>query len=145
MALKSSFLLLTYLLLGFPSGTRGKGSACQCRRPRRWFDPWVGKIPWRRGQQSTPVFLPGESWTEEPGGLRSMELQRGTTESTQPACLLVATPLSRRWFHSGDVASLYPAEFPSLCPSAQLEWGPRGCLLTGQLKPLDEAQSRGWC
>ena len=26
------------------------------QRPR--FDPWVGKIPWRRKWQSTPVFLP---------------------------------------------------------------------------------------
>ena len=24
-------------------------------------DPWVGKIPWRRERQPTPVFLPGES------------------------------------------------------------------------------------
>ena len=24
------------------------------------FDPWVGKIPWRRKWQPTPVFLPGE-------------------------------------------------------------------------------------
>ena len=33
----------------------------QFRRP---FDPWVGKIPWRRAWQPTPVFLPGESpWT----------------------------------------------------------------------------------
>ena len=30
----------------------------QCRRPR--FNPWVGKIPWRRAWQSTPIFLPGE-------------------------------------------------------------------------------------
>ena len=27
-------------------------------RPR--FDPWVGKIPWRRKWQPTPVLLPGE-------------------------------------------------------------------------------------
>ena len=41
------------------------------------FDPWVGKIPWRRGWQPTSVFRPGESpWTEEPGGLESMALQR---------------------------------------------------------------------
>ena len=26
----------------------------QCRRPR--FDPWVGKIPWRREWQLAPVF-----------------------------------------------------------------------------------------
>jgi len=25
------------------------------------LDPWVGKIPWRRAQKPTPVFLPGES------------------------------------------------------------------------------------
>ena len=28
------------------------------RRPG--FDPWVGKIPWRRAWQPTPVFLPGK-------------------------------------------------------------------------------------
>jgi len=27
---------------------------------RHWFHPWVGKIPWRKVWQLTPVFLPGE-------------------------------------------------------------------------------------
>ena len=31
------------------------------RRKRHGFNPWVGKIPWRRARQPTPVFLPGES------------------------------------------------------------------------------------
>ena len=31
----------------------------QCGRPG--FDPWVGKIPWRRKWQPIPIFLPGES------------------------------------------------------------------------------------
>ena len=36
------------------------------------FDPWVGKIPWKRAWLLTPIFLPGESpWTEELGGLQS--------------------------------------------------------------------------
>ena len=30
-------------------------------RWRRGFNPWVGKIPWRRKWQPTPVFLPGRS------------------------------------------------------------------------------------
>ena len=30
-------------------------------RERHGFDPWVGKIPWRRAWQPTPAFLPGES------------------------------------------------------------------------------------
>ena len=28
---------------------------------RDMVDPWVGKIPWRRAWQPTPVFWPGES------------------------------------------------------------------------------------
>ena len=31
------------------------------RDKRHGFNPWVGKIPWRRAQQPTPVFLPGKS------------------------------------------------------------------------------------
>ena len=27
---------------------------------RHGFDPWVGKIPWRREKLLTPVFWPGE-------------------------------------------------------------------------------------
>ena len=37
----------------------GKASAYNVMRPR--FDPWVGKIPWRRKWQPTPVLLPGKS------------------------------------------------------------------------------------
>ena len=40
----------------------GKKSTCQCwrhRKPR--FDPWVGKIAWRRKWQANPVILPGKS------------------------------------------------------------------------------------
>ena len=38
-------------------------------------NPCVGKIPWRKAWQPTPVFLPRESpWIEEPGKLQSMEL-----------------------------------------------------------------------
>ena len=44
--------------LGFP-GSAVKESACQCRRhKRRGYNPWVGKILWRRKWQPTLVFLP---------------------------------------------------------------------------------------
>ena len=40
----------------------GKEFACQCRRSKREvFDPWVGKMPWQRAWQVTPIFLPGKS------------------------------------------------------------------------------------
>ena len=35
--------------------TSGKESVCPCKK--FGFDPWVGKIPWRRKWQPTPVFL----------------------------------------------------------------------------------------
>ena len=49
---------------GFPGGTCGKESSCQCRRCRtQELDPWVGRVLWRR--------------TEKPGMLNMvMELQR---------------------------------------------------------------------
>ena len=42
----------------FPGGVRGKEPTCQGRQKRSEFDPWVGKIPWRRAWQGAPVFLP---------------------------------------------------------------------------------------
>ena len=59
------------------------------RRPS--FDPWVGKIPWRRKWQPTPVSLPGKSH-----GQRSLvgcspwgRKESGMTEwLTQAACIL---------------------------------------------------------
>ena len=55
-----------------------KNPPAKCRRHKRCgFKPWVGKIPRRRAQQSTPVFLPGNpmdrgAW----GGLQSSGSQR---------------------------------------------------------------------
>ena len=45
--------------LRLPWWLSGKESACQCRRCG--FNPWVGKMPWRRKWLPTPVFLPEKS------------------------------------------------------------------------------------
>ena len=78
----------------FPGGASGKESTCQCRR--RGFNPWVGKIPWKRPGPRTPVEETGDAgsipgwgsgthssalagripWTEEPERLQSMGSQR---------------------------------------------------------------------
>ena len=52
---KTSFLWIC----GFTRSSVGKESACNAGDLR--FDPWVGKIPWRRKWLPTPVILPGES------------------------------------------------------------------------------------
>ena len=62
--------------MGFPGGANSKEPACQFRGQERCrFDPWVGKIPWRRKWQPTPVFLPGESH-----GQRSVVVRHNGTD-----------------------------------------------------------------
>ena len=62
-----------YITVGFPGGSSGKEHAYKCKRRR--FNPWVGKILWRRRWQLTPVFLPGETQ-----GQRSL-VDHGVTKS----------------------------------------------------------------
>ena len=70
----------------------GKNLPANAGDLRIMFDPWIGRIPWRRTWQPAPVFLPGESH-----GQRSLvgyvhtvaksqtRLKRLGTQSTQPA------------------------------------------------------------
>ena len=56
---------------------------------RCWFDLWVGKIPWRRAWQPTPVFLPGESHGQRslagygPWGHKELDTTEATENSHQ--------------------------------------------------------------
>ena len=50
--------------------------------PAMWrlrFDPWVGKIPWRRKRQPIPVLLPGKSTPMDGGAWQA--IVRGVTKS----------------------------------------------------------------
>ena len=56
----------------FPGGASGKEPTCQCRRHKKLgFDPWVGKISWRRKWQPIPKFLLGEFRRQRSLGLQS--------------------------------------------------------------------------
>ena len=75
--------------MGLPGGASGKEPACQCKRHKRlWLHSWVGKMPWRRAQQPTPVFLPGESRGQKslldysPLGHRESDTPEATWHST---------------------------------------------------------------
>ena len=69
------YILLNYsIYVGFPGALGDKESVCN--EGDLGSTPGLGRSP-GGSQQPTPVFLPGESlWTEEPGGLLSMGLQR---------------------------------------------------------------------
>ena len=74
----------------------------RCRRPR--FDPWVGKIPWRRERLPTPVFWPRE------GLENSMDcVVRGFTKSRAQR--------SDFHFHSFLLPPLFPQVFLYVCIS----------------------------
>ena len=91
--------------LGFPGGGSGNEPAYQHRRhKRRGFDPWVGKIPWRREWHSMQVFFP-----EESSG-------RGTWQATvhgaakswtllSPWAPAAVGPIDRDWFNLSEVGS----------------------------------------
>ena len=70
--------------------SKGKESACQGRRCKRLgFDPWVGKIPWSRKWQLTPVLLPGKSHGQRslvghnPWGHKELDMTAHTRQIAQ--------------------------------------------------------------
>ena len=80
------------LLLGFPGGSEGKASARNAGAPGSI--PGVGKIPWRRKWQPTPVFLPGKFHGQRslvgysPWGRKSQTRLSNFTSKDLPVLLL---------------------------------------------------------
>ena len=70
---------------GLPRWLRWQRICLQCRRPG--FEPWIRKIPWRRGWLSTPVFLPGEFHGQKspagysPSGCKALDMTEQLTLS----------------------------------------------------------------
>ena len=57
-----SISLYQVLQMGFPGGSAGKESACNAgAKGEVGSIPGLGRFPWRKNWQPTPVFLPGES------------------------------------------------------------------------------------
>ena len=62
----SSSFSYSYFKAGLPSWCSGKESTFQCRGWKRCrFDPWVGKISWRRKWHYFTIITWKISWTEE--------------------------------------------------------------------------------
>ena len=81
----------------------------QCKRPG--FNPWVGKMPWKRTWQPTPVLLPGEfPWTEESDTtewLRTAQLPPQTIMLV--LCCLISCLSWGRWKVSGTSKNAWEA------------------------------------
>ena len=75
----------------FPCSSASKESRLQCRRPG--FYPRVGKIPWKRKWQRTPIFLPRKSHGQRslagysPQSCKELD----TTVATEYTCTHICT------------------------------------------------------
>ena len=103
-----------------------KEFACQRRRHRRCrFDRWVGKIPWSRKWQPTPVFLPGEFHGQRspagysPRGHKELDTTEHTSltslSSRCPCCYWVVTATVSLADKAGDTCCVC-----NLCMHLQL-------------------------
>ena len=79
---------LDCLLLPEEEGCPGSSDYPQCSLPamwETWVRSWIGKIPWRRKWQPTPVFFPGESHGQRslvgysPWGLKESDMTERLT------------------------------------------------------------------
>ena len=85
-----------------------------CNAGDNGFDPWVGKIPWRRKWQSTPVFLSGKELGIEPESLTSPALAGGylTTSITWEAQTSLWTFVNREHKCVSEI-KVEPGEAPA--------------------------------
>ena len=68
-----------YIYSGFPGGLDSKESACYARETQVWSLDWEDPLE-EKGKATHPSILAWEiPWTEEPGGLQSMESQKSWT------------------------------------------------------------------
>ena len=102
---------------GFPGGASGKEPACQCRRHKRnRFDPWVGKIPWRRAWQSIPVFLLENPMDRGAWQATVHRVAKNQTRLKQPStkhAILVTVPKGLRSEREESVDEERGREWPS--------------------------------
>ena len=108
MVCKISSLVLR-LFSYFPGDICGKQLACQCRRQKTHeFDPWVGKTPWKRTWQPTPVLLPGKSHEQRSlvGNSSQGCTELNTTEATWHA-LIHLLPQTRVQTHVSSITGRF--------------------------------------
>ena len=117
--------------LGLPWWLRWYRICLQCGRPG--FDPWVGKSPWRRAWQPTPVFM---------GFL-------GGSDGTESACSardLDSIPGLRKSPGGGHGSSLQYSGLENPHGQRSLAgYSPWGCKESDTTEPLSTAQGSNPC
>ena len=115
-----------------------KNSPVSAGEVRHGFNPWVGKIPWGRAQQTTPAFFPGES----PGQRSLVEhtVHRITSSetwlfSTSVTLFLFCSVLFSRSVVSNSLRPHEPQHARPPCPSPAPRVHPNPCPLSQWCHP----------
>ena len=95
----------------------------QCRKAA--FDPWVGKIPWRRKWQPTPVFLPGKSHGERNLAGYSPWVTKSQTWLSYWAHAHILKSVQPLWEYIRSLLTIAHVYFRSLAPGGT--YCPRCC------------------
>ena len=80
--------------VGFPESSVVKRICLQCERPG--FDPWIGKIPWRRERLPTSLFWPGEFHVKSMGSQRVYMVSSEMTKLPSKVAVLFCIPTSNK-------------------------------------------------
>ena len=106
----------------------------RCWRPR--LNSWLGKIPWRRKWQPTPVFLPGKFHGQRslagnsPWGLKETDMTERLSAHTHTHTHTHTQPLN-------EFISSLPFLVGLVSPPPSFSQGCQRCLpKTGQMAPL---------
>ena len=94
----------------YPGGSEVKSVFLQCGRPG--FDPWVGKIPWRRKWQPIPVFLPGEPMD---GGAWWATIHGVAKSQTQLSNQNIHTPRDQQFYFQISTQKTWNQRLRHLC------------------------------
>ena len=119
---------------GLPGGASGKEPTCQCRICKRHrFDPWVGKIPWRRAWQYTPVSLPGESYgqrripcpSDRGQRLQSIGSETGAQLKQLRKHKIMSFTLKMKYWAKLSIQGIFTWSKESICKAADASLIPR--------------------
>ena len=84
----------------FSPGSDGKESARNGNAGDHGFNPWVGKIPWRREGLPTPVFWPGEFHAQ--GSVPSCWARKESDRTQRLTLQIGLRKLNLTWFNSSS-------------------------------------------